>query len=254
MAQINITLDDQMVADIDRVASERGLRRPDFLRSLLAEAVEAHDEGRLAFQAAEVPNLDMSASTLVARVAELADELERSQRVNQRHEKRIVEKWNGGEEAARAAFERLRDILLDQNRKSYQPFVQKLTELYDRINGIPPQISQSIDARLKGLSARLDQIENLATRPRTVRQLVLNGDKLPMAALLSTAFSLTLLGAPIWFMVAGLFSPASVEISARLLNSPARVCRLVNRQFERDDCTVPNTIRQSGVAAIERGE
>ncbi|MFV0644321.1 MAG: hypothetical protein ACK5NN_07450, partial [Sphingomonadaceae bacterium] len=117
MAQINITLDDQMVADIDRVASERGLRRPDFLRSIIAEVIEAHDDGRLAFQAAKATNLDMSASTLVARIAELADELERSQRVNQRHEKRIVAKWNGGEEAARAAFERLRDILIDQNRK-----------------------------------------------------------------------------------------------------------------------------------------
>jgi metal-responsive CopG/Arc/MetJ family transcriptional regulator len=46
MAQLNVSFDDALLAEVDRLAAERGINRPELLRALVREAIGA--EGRLA--------------------------------------------------------------------------------------------------------------------------------------------------------------------------------------------------------------
>ncbi|MFD2781635.1 CopG family ribbon-helix-helix protein [Novosphingobium pokkalii] len=45
MAQLNVSFDDALLAEVDRLAAERGINRPELLRALVREAIGA--EGRL---------------------------------------------------------------------------------------------------------------------------------------------------------------------------------------------------------------
>lgn len=60
MGQINISCEDRLIRDIDRVAAARGLRRADMMRAIAVEAVEAFDAGRLVFQADDQPRIDIT--------------------------------------------------------------------------------------------------------------------------------------------------------------------------------------------------
>mgnify|MGYP003609647220 CR=1 FL=1 len=51
MGQINISCEDRLIRDIDRVAAARGLRRADMLRAIAVEAIEAHDAHEASKQA-----------------------------------------------------------------------------------------------------------------------------------------------------------------------------------------------------------
>jgi hypothetical protein len=60
MGQINVNYDDRTLQGIDRLAATKGMSRPELLRAIAGEAIEAHDGGRLAFQVDDTPRIDGS--------------------------------------------------------------------------------------------------------------------------------------------------------------------------------------------------
>ena len=89
-------------------------------------------------------------------VREAVVELERVQRSTQRHEKRMMDAWVGNEESIRQAQENLTARVNDINRKSYEPFVNKIRDVIALFEGLKAQLAKSQEA---GLAQVLDRLE-----------------------------------------------------------------------------------------------
>lgn len=86
MGQINISYDEALLRDLDRLAAAKNMPRADLLRAIATEAIEAHDGGRLAFQDNGGVQIEGSINALVVQMRDSVIELERAQRANQKHE------------------------------------------------------------------------------------------------------------------------------------------------------------------------
>lgn len=156
MGQVNVNYDERLLEGIDRLCSARGLSRAELMRAIATEAVEAHDAGRLAFQIEDGPRIDGSLNALAAQVREAVVELERAQRSTQRHERRMMDAWVGNEDSIRQAQENLTARVNDINRKSYEPFVNKIRDVISLFEGLKTQVAKTQEA---GLAKVLDSLE-----------------------------------------------------------------------------------------------
>lgn len=244
MGQVNVSYDDQQIIALDRVAAARRMSRPELLRAIATEAIEAHDAGRLAFEAKEGPKLDASLNALAIQLREAVIELDRSQRDHQRHEKKIQDAWLASEENILLAQQELTRRVNDTNRESYQPFVQKLREVQELIAKITPKVADTVDTGLATIDQRLAAIHKLAKQPRTQYQLVFGDDRVwstrlivLMALIWGGASILLFLG------VANMRQPLAISVSDRLLDDRTSLCRLVERRFGTLHCEVPSEDR-----------
>jgi hypothetical protein len=251
MAQINIALDDHIVANLDRIADGKGLRRPDLLRAAIAELIEAHDSGRLAFQASDGPRLDASISSLVHQLREALIELDRAQAENVKQFGKLIAQSNDSEEASQRALERLTRQINDINRKSYTPFLEKLKPVHEAISSLPQAVAKELEPNLARIAAQLDANRKLAEQPRTERNLILGDDRMLSLKFLGATHGMALLfGALVVLIVTSLFQFTAVGVAGRLVTNPARMCRLVERQYGVRDCVVPKFERETGMRII----
>jgi hypothetical protein len=244
MGQVNISYDDQQIIALDKVAAARRMSRPELLRAIATEAIEAHDAGRLAFEAKEGPKLDTSLNSLAAQLREAVIELDRAQRDHQRHEKKIQDAWLASEENILVAQQELIRRVNDTNRESYQPFVQKLRDVKELIAMIVPKVADTLDIGLTTIDQRLTAIHKLAKEPRTQYQIVFGDDRVwstrlvvLMALIWGGASVLLFLG------LANMTQPLAISLSDRLLDDRTSLCRLVERRFGTLHCEVPNEDR-----------
>jgi hypothetical protein len=156
MGQFSVNTSDQLISDLDRVASARGLSRPDLMRQVITEIVEAHDAGRLAFTLDDGPRLDTSLNTLAVQLREAVVEIDRSQRENQKLTKRLIDSWNGGEEAARDALQKLSDHLNGRFRDGFEPFRDRVNDVLGEVKAVP----ELVNTGLKGLARSSMQSAN----------------------------------------------------------------------------------------------
>jgi hypothetical protein len=252
MGQVNIAYDDLQVANLDRVAAARRMARPDFLRAIATEAIEAHDAGRLAFQRNESPRLDVSINALSIRLDKAIMELERSQRANQLHEKKLLGAWAGTEENVRAAEERLLARINDINRKSYEPFVSRLDRLREPMEDAEERVLAAIKQELDGITERLDLIADAAAEPSVEHNIVLGDDRLLSFRFLAwTAVPVGFLFILMFLLLVGQVQPFAVSVANRLLADTEHVCRMVNRRYGVETCEVPADERVRAVKVIE---
>jgi Ribbon-helix-helix protein, copG family len=247
MGQINVTVDDILIANVDRVAAATGKSRPDLLRQMMAEMFEAHDAGRLAFSLDDGPRLDTSLNTLAVQLREAVVEIDRSQRENQKLTKRLIDSWNGGEEAAQAALERLSQHIVKTNKEGYTPFVDALTGIRENVTALSGQLAADLDVRMDRLGNRLDAIRKSSEQPRTATYLYLSSQK--------RIWLTTLIATHVIALIAGLFvglftADTRDQASMNAVTTPVSACRLVNQVFEAKDCKVPEAQRKSVVARI----
>ena len=255
MAQINVSYDDRLVAGIDRVAAARRQSRADLLRAAAQEVVEAHDAGRLAFQADDGPRIDTSLSTLVIQVRELIMELDRSQRANQRHDKRRLDEFVASEQAIQAAREHLTARINEMNRQSYQPFVEKLREVRGEVEAASGRLIEAQKPVLDQISEQLEAVRVAATAPRVQHNLVLGDDRVLSLRFLSACAAMVgVLSTLIFLLLAGQVQPLAVPVANRLIADDEHVCRMINRRYGVSDCTVPKQQRQAAFRAIKAAE
>jgi hypothetical protein len=252
MGQVNISYDDQLIANLDRVATARRMARPEFLRAIATEAVEAHDGGRLAFQRDEAPRLDVSINALVARLNEGIVELERTQRANQLHEKKLLGAWPGTEENVRAARDQLAAQVNDVNRKSYQPFLRLLRELQSDVGNAEERALAAVKQEVIGLHDHMNVVHKVASEARVQNNLVLGDDRLlafnflaVMSVIVGGMFIL------LFLLILEQVQPLAVPVADRMLADTEHVCRLVNRRYGVSDCAVPEDERKLAIQAIE---
>jgi len=252
MAQVNVSYDDRLVIALDRIAIARGQARPDLLRCIAHEAVEAHDAGRLAFQRDAAPRLDSSINGLAVQLREAVIELERTQRVNQKHEQKLLGAWSGSEEAVRAAQENLVLKINDINRKSYQPFVGKLKEIHEKLDTSEERALAALQQELAAIHAQLDIAIQKASEPRTQHNLILGDDRTLSAKFLAMLMvPVGLMFITLFLLLAQQMQSAALSLTSGLINSDERLCRLINRRYGVDDCNVPDEDRLGAVKVIK---
>lgn len=252
MGQVNISYDDLQIANLDRVAAARRMARPEFLRKIATEAIEAHDAGRLAFQRDDAPRLDVSINALIVQLREGVVELERTQRANQLHEKKLLGAWTGTEENVRAAEERLLVRINDINRRSYQPFLTKLDRLREPMEDAEERVLAAIKQELDGITERLDLIADAAAEPSVEHNIVLGDDRILSASFL--AWAALLVGSLfilLFLLLVGQVQPFAVPVANRLLADTEHVCRMVNRRYGVETCEVPADERIRALKVIE---
>ena len=100
MGQLNVSFDDALLAEIDRLAAQRGINRPELLRALVREAIGAEGKmGELAVSSPQ-PKSMAPAPELVGQLIQMSIDLDRVLRDMDRREVRL-----GKALAARAALD-----------------------------------------------------------------------------------------------------------------------------------------------------
>jgi len=252
MGQVNISYDDRLIANLDRVAAARRMARPDLLRAIAIEAVEASDAGRLAFQRDDAPRLDVSINALVARLNEGIVELERTQRANQLHEKKLLGAWAGTEENIRAARDQLAAQVNDVNRKSYQPFLRLLRELQSDVGSAEERALAAVKQEVIALHDHMNLVHKVASEARVQNNLVLGDDRMLSFKFLGClSVSVGLLFILLFLLFVGQVQSLAVPVADRMLADAEHVCRLVNGRYGVTDCKVPEDDRKRAVQIIE---
>ena len=251
MAQVNVSVEDRVLAALDRVAQAKALSRPELLRKAIQELIEAHDAGRPTFQTEAAPKLDATVSGLVHQLRELVMELDRAQADNARMLGKLTEKWNGGEEANRIAQEKLLAHFREQDQASLSPFYKRAEQLLAAFEDLAPNLLGALEPHLAKISAQLDKSIALASEPRQMRSLYLGDNRFLSLKFLSACGGLMLLmGALIATILPTQFNGWSVWQSGKLIDHPAKMCRLIARKYGVTDCRVPEQERDLGLRVV----
>lgn len=251
MAQVNVAVEDRVLAALDRVAQAKSLSRPELLRKAIHELIEAHDAGRPTFQNEAAPRLDATVSGLVHQLRELVMELDRAQADNARMLGKLTEKWNGGEEANRIALQKLIVELRELDEAGLSPFMTQTGELLSAFEALEPKLLGLLGPHLAKISAQLDRSIKLASEPRQMRSIYLGDNRFLSLKFLSACGGLALfIGALIATILPTQFDGWSVWQSAKLIDHPAKMCRLIARKYGVTDCRVPEQERDLGLRVI----
>jgi hypothetical protein len=253
MGQVNVTYEDRLLEGIDRLCTARGLSRPELMRAIANEAVEAHDAGRLAFQIEDGPRIDGSLNALTAQVREAVVELERVQRSTQRHEKRMMDAWVGNEESIRQAQENLTARVNDINRKSYEPFVNKIRDVIALFEGLKTQMAKTQEAGLAEVLDRFEAVRAEAVAPRNLYKVVFPGD-FSLRFLVALIAMIGFVGALVVLLAAANIAWIGVPIAKRALPTTELVCRVINESYGVRDCEVPAEYRRGQMPPARSGK
>jgi hypothetical protein len=253
MAQVNVSLEDRVVADLDRIAEAKALSRPELLRRVIQELIEAHDAGRVLFQKEAAPRLDTTVSFLVHELRDLVVELDRAQNENARLFGKLVTDWNGGEAASQRAHESIANQIRQRNSEAYSAFYQQVEKLLAGFEALEPRLVEVLEPHLTKISEQLAEAIRLAGEPRKITALYLSNDRALSLKFLSACAALTIfIGALIATILPTRFDGWSVWQAAKLIDSDAQMCRLIEREYGTADCRVPERERDLGLAIIAR--
>lgn len=252
MAQINVSVEDRVLAALDRVAQAKSLSRPELLRRVIQELIEAHDAGRVVFQKEAAPRLDTTVSFLIHELRDLVVELDRAQNENARLFAKLVTDWNGGEAASQRAHESIANQIRQRNSEAYSAFYQQVDKLLAGFEALEPRLVGVLEPHLAQISEQLAQSIKLAGEPRQIRAIYLGDDRMLSLKFLSACGGLAIaIGLLLGLMAPSLRDNWSVFHAARLIDSPAEMCRLVEAEYGTSDCTVPQQERDLGLRVIE---
>jgi hypothetical protein len=253
MAQVNVSLEDRVVAELDRIAEAKALSRPELLRRVIQELIEAHDAGRVLFQKEAAPRLDTTVSFLVHELRDLVVELDRAQNENARLFGKLVTDWNGGEAASQRAHESIANQIRQRNSEAYSAFYQQVEKLLAGFEALEPRLVAVLEPHLTQISEQLAESIKLAGEPRKITALYLSNDRALSLKFLSACGALAIfIGALIATVLPTRFDGWSVWQAAKLIDSDAQMCRLIEREYGTADCRVPERERDLGLAIIAR--
>jgi hypothetical protein len=252
MAQINITVDKTLASAVDRLASIKSLSRPELLRQMMQEMIEAHDAGRLAFTREEGPKLDSSLSALVAQLREANVELDRTQRENAKIAKRLIDATNGGEEAYRHALEKLTNRLVTQRKEANIPFLEQVNQLRADVAALPDAIGNQVAAHFAPMERQLGTIAEEAKAPRFTRNLIVGREFVHEWPVMATMSGLWFLTGMLFLLIAGNFVPGlGRSLANQFVDNDVALCRQLNYRFSTKECALPDLRRRSAQIAID---
>ncbi len=251
MAQVNVTYADDLVAALDRVAAARRMARPELLRAIALEAVEAYDTGWLAFRRENGPRLDASISGLVVQLRDALTEIARMQNDNIRFQKRLVEAFTGSEKTVGAALERVWAHIRALNVENFKPFVDELDGLIEHMEAAEERTQAAVAEELSAIHERLDAVLKAAGEAKVQHNLVLGDNRtLSFWFLLRMSWLVGALSVLLFLLFAQWSQPMALFVSTGLINTDERVCLLVNWKGGVEDCRLPSEMRERALARI----
>jgi seryl-tRNA synthetase len=252
MAQINITVDKTLASAVDRLASIRSMSRPELLRQMMQEMIEAHDAGRLAFTREEGPKLDSSLSALVAQLREANVELDRTQRENAKIAKRLIDATNSGEEAYRHALEELTNRLVAQRKEANIPFLEQVNLLRADIAALSDTIGNQVSGHFAPMENQLVTIAQEARAPRLVRNLVVGREFVQEWPVMAAMSSLWFVTGIVFLLITGNLIPGlGRSLANQFVDNDVALCRQLNNRFSTRECAIPDLRRRSAQIAID---
>lgn len=249
--QVNVTCPDDLVAALDRVAAARRMARPELVRAIMLEAVEAHDAGRLAFRREDGPRLDVSISGLVVQLREALTEVARMQADNIRFQKRLQEAFTGSEETVRMALDKVWAHVRKLNTESFHPFEDRLGGLIEHLEAAEERTQAAVNVELSAIHQQLDKVLKAAGEARVEHNLILGDNRmLSFRFLMRFSWFVGALFIVFFLIIAQWWQPMALYVATTLINSDERVCLLVNRKEGVDDCQMPKEFREKALALI----
>jgi hypothetical protein len=160
MAQLNVSFDDALLAEVDRLAAERGISRPELLRALVREAIGAEGKvgGAVVVPPPVAPEpLLVTTPQFLSSLEQMALDLDRVLRDMDRREVRL-----GKALAARAALDasaeaKLASLIAERVDGRLVGFEHRVTKQLARL---PSEVA------MQDILARLEQnVQTLAKQP-----------------------------------------------------------------------------------------
>lgn len=249
--QVNVTCPDDLVAALDRVAAARRMARPELVRAIMLEAVDAHEAGRLAFRRQEGPTLDVSISGLVVQLREALMECSRMQGENLRTAKRLQEAFTGSEATVRVALDRVWAHIRKLNAENFHPFEDRLATLTEYLEAAEERTQAAVSQDLQEVRERLDKVLKAAGEAKVQHNLILGDDRTFSLRFLLRMSWLVGAACIVFFLIlAQWWQPMALYVATTLINSDERVCLLVNWKEGVDDCQMPRVFREKALALI----
>lgn len=120
---------------------------------------------------------------------------------------------------------------------------------------LEPKLVEVLEPQLTQISEQLAESIRLAGEPRKITALYLSNDRALSRKFFSACAALTIfIGALIAAILPTRLDGWSVWQAAKLIDSDAQMCRLIEREYGTADCRVPERERELGVAITAREE
>ena len=158
----------------------------------------------------------------------------------------MMDAWVGNEESIRQAQENLTARVNDINRKSYEPFVNKIRDVIALFEGLKTQLAKTQEAGLAQVLDRLEAIRAEAVAPRNLYKVVFPGD-FSLRFLCALVAMIGFVGALVVLLAAANIAWIGVPIAKRALPTTELVCRVINESYGVRDCEVPAEYRRGQV-------
>lgn len=227
--QINARVSDELGAELDRMASERGVERGALARDILAEAVGAWKEGRAMFERPNTPgpiDLQRIAVKLHEHTTELDRLLRRTDKRDAELARRVSEDTLGVSEA--------RGAIVSDVSARFDASIELLRGELARTREELSMVAAKSPPALTDIEHKLERIESLATRERThqVYNIGFGQWKWPVFAGLGAFF--TIIGGAAFTALAAVLPDhwlAMRQVDRLLGSGDHAICRLVEHRF-----------------------
>lgn len=154
--------------------------------------------------------------------------------------------------ASQRAHESIANKIRQRNSEAYSAFYQQIERLLVGFETLEPRLVEALEPRLVQISEQLAKSIELAGEPRQIRAVYLGDDRMLSLRFLSACGGLAIVfGLLVGLMAPDLWDNWSVWQAARLIDSPAEICRLIEAEYATTDCTVPQQERELGLRVIE---
>ena len=165
----------------------------------------------------------------------------------------MMDAWVGNEESIRQAQENLTARVNDINRKSYEPFVNKIRDVIALIEGLKTQVAKTQEAGLAKVFDRLEAVRAEAVAPRNLHKVEFPGD-FSLRFLVVLIGMIGFVGALVVLLAAANISWIGVPIAKRSLPTTELLCRVINDRYGVRDCEVPAEYRRGQVMPARSGK
>ena len=263
MGQLNVTLDDGLLENVDRLASTRGQSRPEFLRALIREAITSDADGLPLFTSPAAPSDLARLAELARQLSQLNIDLDRTMRDSDRRTTKLEKLFNGSEEGNRLAQERLAGQLRERLAEGYKPFRSAVETLREEIAEHLSKVHTAVSdqPQIASVVKRLDRLDESVKQARPhvayhVDFLTLNRAGLAAIGVVCLAVAAFLL------VVAGKVLPDSVVAVptsiAMFGSSETAMCALYKQAYGATHCPTrdnekPDDVSQSLAKHGKRG-
>jgi hypothetical protein len=231
MGQLNTSIEDDMLADLDRLCAKFSLSRPQFIRQLLTEGIAADAQGRALFEQPQPMNPN-AVSEAIRMLNQCTLELDRVLRQSAKRDAAMAAQSRGDVDAVAQVRDGLAKDLHTAISASIAPAHEAIAVL---------QTSLADQPQLQRIEAQLAEIAIATNEPSNVTVYEFGNWNFSLPAVAAMAAIVVATGS-VFFTAVMLVMPPSwlaVPTANRLLGpGDQAICALINYRQGNDGCRI----------------